>query len=294
MTALEGFPTMTRSQLLAFGSIAAVALCAFTAVALVGCREKPAPIVEAKPIDKPKVEDVELTAPRKPDASDAEAKKLLDEMLAAHTGGQPGKLDALRECSFTRKGQQDSPGGRFQTSWTRHLRWSDRYRVRMDMDLGGGTTRQLVFALGTNGAWRAAGGETTPTPISGDDKANLTGQMYEDALTLLFLFTDSATLVSKADATDPTVVELNVWVPVVGYARLGLDPKTKLLTRITYNGREVGQSLMKELTLGDYKEFNGVKLATKLSVRTKSKFLGEWTELSVDMTKPEAKLFDGP
>ena len=47
-------------------------------------------------------------------------------------------------------------------------------------------------------------------------------------------------------------------------------------------------------TFLEYKEFAGVKLGAKLYAKTRSQSLGEWTELTVDTTKPDAKLFDGP
>ncbi len=263
-------------------------------LALIGCGTKPAPIIEAKAIDKPKVEDHELKPPAKPEASDPDAKKLLDEMLAAHTGGSPDKLAAFRECTFTRKGYQEGANGRFNATWTTHLSWPGRYRVRMDLDLGGGVSQQLLFGQSPTGAWRAAVGDKEKGPLDPDSRQTLTTQFHEDALALLFPFTDPAVVATRAEGKDATASEVHAWVPAVGYVRVGLDAKTKLLARLTYNGREGNVPVMKELTFSEYKEFVGVKLGTKVGVRTKTKPLGEWTELTVDVTKPDPKVFDGP
>ncbi len=273
---------------------ATLLLLAASAGLLVGCGEKPAPIIEAKAIDKPKADDNELKTPARPEASDPDAKRLLDEMLAAHTGGQPDRLAALKECSFTRKGYQESTAGRFPATWTRHLSWPGGYRLRVDLDLGGGVNQQLLFAFGSSGAWRASGGDKVKTPLGTDDRADVTAQCHEDALALLFPFTDPAVLVSKADGKDPSVGELHAWVPASGYVRVSIDAKTKLLARLAYNGREMAVPVMKELTFAEHKEFAGVKLATKVQVRTKAKPLGEWTDLTLDVVKPDPKLFDGP
>lgn len=274
--------------------IATLFVLAFGVVALVGCGEKPAPIIAAKPLDTPKAEDTELKAPAKPEKSDPDARKLLDEMLAAHTDGKPDKLAALKECTVTRKGQQEAPGGRFQATWTRHLNWPGSYRLRIDLVLGGGVNQQLLFAFGPTGAWRAAGGDKEKSTLGPDERTDVTVQYYEDAMTLLFPFADPAVVVSKADGKDPAVSELHAWLPTIGYARLGIDAKTKLLTRLAYNGRELTVPVMKELSFQEYKEFAGVKLGTKVGVRTKAKPLGEWTDLTLDVTKPDPKLFDGP
>jgi hypothetical protein len=273
---------------------ATLLLLAASAGLLVGCGDKPAPIIEAKPIDKPKADDTELKTPSRPEASDPDARKLLDDMLAAHTDGKPDKLAAFRECTFTRKGYQESTAGRFPAVWTRHLSWPGGYRLRVDLDLGGGVNQQILFAFGSSGAWRAVGGDKVKTPLGPDDRLDVTAQCHEDALALLFPFTDPAVVVSKAESKDPNVSEVHAWVPAVGYVRVGVDPKTKLLARLAYNGRESNVPVMKELTFGDHKEFAGVKLGTKVTVRTKAKPLGEWTDLTLDVLKPDPKLFDGP
>lgn len=273
---------------------ATLLLLAASAGLLVGCGDKPAPIIEARPIDKPPVGDSEWKTPTKPERSDPDARKLLDEMLAAHTDGKPEQLAALKECKFTRKGQQEGATGRFTATWTRHLSWPTGYRLQCDLDFGNGVQQHLLFASGPSGAWQAAVGAKEKSAIGGDEKANVTAQMQEDALTLLFPFADPGVVVSKADGKDPTVIELHAWAPTSGYVRLGIDAKTKLLARLSYTGRELTASVLKELTFQEYKEFAGVKLATKVGVGTKAKLLGEWTELTLDAAKPDPKLFDGP
>ena len=58
--------------------------------------------------------------------------------------------------------------------------------------------------------------------------------------------------------------------------------------------RPLRGGVVRELSFKEYKEFAGVKLGTQVQVRTKAKPLGEWTDLTLDVTKPDPKLFDGP
>ncbi|MCU0702458.1 MAG: hypothetical protein MUF18_00515 [Fimbriiglobus sp.] len=270
-------------------------------VAATGCEQKPPPVVVAKPIEQPK-DDGELKPPAKPVASDPAARKLLDEVLAAHTGGQPGKLAAFKECSFTRKGQQEFNGGRLTATWKRDFIWPDRYRIRLDTGDGSGVKLTQTFALRGADSWAQAGDDPNPKAKTPPENVPvIRSQFFEDALTLLFPFADAAAVVAPAGDDKDAVsgkelALLDVWPATGGHARLAIDKKTKLLYRLTYLGREAVpvEPLTKELTFLDYKELHGVKLAARMRVDTRAKSLGEWTELSVEMTKPDAKVFDGP
>lgn len=276
---------------------AAVAGGVLLAVGLVGCGDNPPPVQEAKPIEQPKREDDKLVPPAKPAASDDAGAKLLAEVLAAHTGGHPDKLAAFRECSFTRKGLIEGPGGKLSSTWNVQLAWPDRYRAATELQLGPGVKKLATFALTPSGAWRRQEGDKDKSPLEPEHKADLLTQFQEDALFLLFVLADPATVVTRG--TDETVGDaeqyvIHAWTPAVEYARLDVNRKTKLISRFAYNGREVNTPVVKEVVFTDYKEFAGVKLAAKMYVKAKGQLLAEWTELTVDATKPDPKVFDGP
>jgi len=269
----------------------------------VGCGEKPPPIIQAKPIEKEKAPDLELKPPPKPEASDPEAKKILGEMLAAHTGGQPDKLASLRECTFTRKGLADTPVGRLNAVWKRDLIWPDRYRIRLETSDTAGNKTTQTYALKGDAGWFQLGDDPNPkSKLAAGVVANVRSQFHEDCVTLLAVLADPKTLVARAideKLNDKLLTTLDVWTPTGDHARLGIDPQTKLLTRVVYVGVEAesqtsSYSVTKELTFQEYKEFGGVKLGSKVYVKTRSKALGEWTELTVEIAKPDPKVFDGP
>lgn len=283
--------------------ISALTLVGLSLGLVVGCGDKPRPVIEAQQIDKPKGDDGELKPPPKPAATDPDARKLLDEMLDAHTGKQPDKLNALRECSFTRKGTTDTPNGQLKAVWRRDLAWPDRYRLRTELSNTTGYTGVQTFALRGEVGWHQPGDESNPKgKMAAGVVTNLRSQFHEDAVILLFVLADPKTLAAKAADERWNEKELSVvdvWTPAGDHARLGIDKKTKLLTRIVYVGHEAESPtdvypVTKQITFQEYKEFGGVKLGSKMYAATRSKPLGEWTELTVDLTKPDPKLFDGP
>jgi hypothetical protein len=263
---------------------------------LVGCDNPPPPVNEAKPIEKPQQEELTLTPPARPDRSGEDGAKLLAEVLNAHTGGKPDKLAALRECSFTRKGVIETPNGRVPSAWSVKLVWPDLYRADTELTLPQGFKGQASFGLTKAGGWRRKGEGAAKETLESPDLADLIAKFHEDALFLLFTLADPKTVVTQGTDEKVGDTELHVlhaWTPGLEYARLGVDAKTKLLTRFTYNGREMNVPVVKEMVFTEYKEFAGVKLGSKVYIKGGGKLLFEWTELTVDATKPDPKVFDG-
>lgn len=283
--------------------ISTLALLGLSLGLSVGCSDKPPAVIEAKAIEQPRAENAELKPPPKPAATDPDARKLLDEMLAAHTGGQPDKLAALRECSFTRKGTTDTPNGRMSAVWKRDMAWPNNYRIRLETGDTSGNKTVQTYALRGEVAWFQPGDDPNPKgKLPPGVVPNLRSQFHEDCLTLMFVLADPKTLAAKAADEkwqDKELAVVDVWTPTGEHARLGIDRKTKLLTRIVYVGQEAesptaSYPVTKEISFQEYKEFGGVKLGSKMYAQTRSKPLGEWAELTVDLTRPDPKLFDGP
>jgi hypothetical protein len=283
--------------------IATLTLLGLCVGGLVGCGPKPPPVNVAKPLDQEQPEAKEFQPPAKPDTSDPAARKLLDEMLAAHTGGKPDKLAALKECSFTRKGIADTPVGRLTAVWKRDVVWPDGYRIRLETSDTSGTKTTQTYALRGEVAWFQLGDETSKKDkLAAGLVPNLKSQFHEDCVTLLFVLADPKTVAAGGPPDklgDKDLATVDVWTPNGQHARLGIDTKTKLLTKVVYVGREAESQqasypVTKELTFQEYKEYAGVKLGSKMFAQTRAKPLGEWTDLTVETTKPDAKLFDGP
>lgn len=266
-------------------------------VGLAGCGGDPPPVSEAKKIDQPKSTEMPLVAPTRPEKSGDDGAKLLAEVLAAHTGGQPDRLAALRDCTFTRKGALETAAGNVQSTWAVKVAWPDGYRADTELTFPQGLKRQATFARNKSGGWRQDGEGAKKAALEPADLTDLTTQFHEDALFLLFTLADPKTVVTLGmdeKVGDAELSVLHAWTPGLEYARLGIDTKTKLLTRFTYNGREVNVPVVKEVVFTAHKEFAGVRLGARLYVKGGGRLLAEWTELSVDVTKPDPKVFDGP
>lgn len=285
--------------------VATLTLLGLSVAGLVGCGQKPPPVIQAKALDQQKPEETEFKPPAKPETSDPAAKKLLDEMLSAHTGGKPDRLAALKDCSFTRKGVAETPAGKTTTAWKRDILWPDNYRIRLETSYPDGTKMTQSYALRGDKAWFQPGDDAAAKKV--ELAAGLTpalkGQFHEDCVTLLFVLADPKAVAAGGPPDrlgDQDLLTVDVWTPAGRHARLGIDAKTKLLTKVLYVGHEAdpqtntSYSVAKELTFQEYKEFAGVKLGSKMFAQTRAKALGEWTELTVDTTKPDAKVFDGP
>lgn len=265
-------------------------------VGLAGCGSNPPPVNEAKSIESAKQEEYKLVPPVKPDKSGEDGAKLLAEVLAAHTGGKPDRLAALRECSFTRKGTIETINGRMTSTWGVKLAWPDNYRANTELTLPQGFKRQASFGLTKAGGWRRTGEGEAKVTLEAADHADLTSQFHEDGLFLLFTLADPKTVVTQGPdekVGNDDLHVLHVWTPGLEYARLSIDPRSKLLTRFSYNGREVNVPVVKEVVITEHKEFAGVKLGSKMYVKIGGKLTAEWSELSVDATKPDPKVFEG-
>lgn len=274
----------------------------------VGCDTQPPPVAPAKKIDDTN-RPPELAPPTKPTQSEPAAAQLLAEVVAAHTGGQPDRLAKLKACSFTRTGMIEAPGGRLAATWKVDLHWPDRYRFHNEMQIqkdGVTITRHNDYVTTPAGAWQAE--SITQSGQLGHQKwekgalppdalATLKSQFREDAVMLLFPLADTATVAArgpdeKVDGAD--LLGLHVWTPALEYARLGVDKKTKLLTRLVYLGRESLTDQVKELTVLEHTDADGVKLPGKLTVKANGLPRADWTKLTVTPTPPDPKRFDAP
>jgi hypothetical protein len=275
--------------------------------AAVGCDPEPPPVVEAKRVDEPMAQVVELKPPPRPPQTEAAAAELLKDALTAHTGGQPERLEKLKACAYVRTGKSETPGGRTDATWKFHLQWPDRFRMSAEAQLGGGVTHAHTFALSPAGAWRASvltGSGQVPqekrekVTLDAEASRTLTSQFHEDCLVFLFPLADPKTVAARApdeSLNGQELIGLHVWTPALDYALLGFDKKTKLLTRVVYSGREALTNVTKEVVATEHQEFDGVKLASKLYVKANGRTLADWYKLTVTTGQPiDPKVFENP
>lgn len=263
----------------------------------VGCSDAPRSIATAK-----KSGDTEFAVPSEvptqvaPAQSDPAAKTLVAEMLAAHTKGKPDAVRAFRSFENVRSGLilSNSQDPIYQT-WTVRGEWPDRYHVRAE--IAGLNT----VALAWNGdkAWRQL---LTPQPGPAFDldaaelksfKADATGEW----LLLLFPLLEPETVVASHPAKtvrDKECPGVRVWHPALSEAVLYLDPATKELVQVTFNGRESLQVVVKEFIVLELMETTGVRLPSRVAQNASGRQLADWTFTRLEPKSHDAKLFDAP
>ena len=112
--------------------------------AVLGCSSDPPTLRTAKPVEVENADaGFELKPPAKPKSSDPDAKKKLDAMIAAHTGGKPELLAKLKNATFVRNGIINSNGPR-TAAQTIDLEWPTRYKYKTEITVDA----QIVFQAG--------------------------------------------------------------------------------------------------------------------------------------------------
>ena len=267
------------------------------ALGCVGCTDAPRTIATAKQLG-----DTEHTVPKEvpakpaPAHSEPAAKALVAELLSAHTGGKPEAVKAFRSFENVRDGLVLSTTLEpMHQTWTMRGDWPGRYQIRAE--LSGLNT--VVFSWSGDKAWRQLF-NPQPGPATDLDvadlktlKADATGEW----LLLLFPLVESETVVAVEPAKtirDKACPGVRVWHPALTEAVLYLDPVTKELVQITFNGRESQQVVVKDFLVLELKETAGVRLPSRLAQNASGKQLADWTFTRLEPKAHDAKTFEKP
>lgn len=191
-------------------------------------------------------------------AAVAAATKLLNAALAAKGGSK--RLQKLKSYSWTGSASLNLPTGPIQAEVKK--RYLAPEKLRLDMQIGGGTVKIATVLLGATG-WAQEEGprgkqnrEFTPPELEA-----LSTQLWRDPELVLLRHTEAGATVKAAGtkSIDGTAV-VAVTVSSAGGARsttLLIDPKTKLLLGMDYTDQGSKTSERYE----DYKKVAGVQLA---------------------------------
>ena len=274
-----------------------VAVLVGTGVVALGCSDPGRTIATAKKLGDSELETPSQIPPRPaPAQSDPGAKALVAQLLNAHTKNKPEAAAAFKSFEYVRSGSIISfgQGGTAQT-WTVRGSWPQRFHVRAEFP------NQMTIALVWNGdkGWRqqlsaqANAAEDLPVVEVKHFHADVTGEW----LALLFPLLEPETIVAEEPAKltrGKTLSGVRVWHPALSEAILYIDPATKELAEITFNGRESGQLVVKQFFLLEAKETAGVKLVTHLAQNANGKQLADWTYTRIEPKTHDAKIFEKP
>ncbi|HET6573045.1 MAG TPA: hypothetical protein VFG68_05540 [Fimbriiglobus sp.] len=273
-----------------------VSWAAVLALATVGCDDVPRTIATARPVstDPANKSASQITPEKAPDKSDPKAVEVVAAAVAAHTGGKPALLQQFKTVQYVREGKI-RPGGSAPTDqkWEVHAAWPDRFRIRAEMP--GPSTG--IAAWTDHGGWRK-GGAIDKTPMTPAEFKDMQLESTGEWLLFLFPLTEPGAVlapVAEVKVGDRPADGVRVWHPRLSDAIAYFDRETKLLVRLTYDGREGGRKVNKDVRVLGLKEFAGVKLPERTAYKIDGVEIAEWTTTAVEpKAQLDSKLFEEP
>jgi len=232
-------------------------------------------------------------APTRADEKDASA--VIDKAVAA-LGGE-AKLTKAGAASWAGKGTITFNDVENDVTTRTVVQGVDRMRGEFQGEFGGMEVKGVTVLDGEKG-WRKFGDD--PMPLDGEALANERRRAYLQAapMTLLPLKTKGFKVETAPDETvdgKPAAV-LKVTGPDAKTFTLAFDKGTGLPAKLTATVQGFGgEEFKQETTYSDYKEFDGVKRATKLvSLRDGSPFVKMTLSDFKTLETPDPDAFAGP
>jgi hypothetical protein len=233
----------------------------------------------------------------KPTATDPAARAILDKIVAAHTGRQPGRLDSLKQYRATRKGKMTNPTGRHDAGMTVVAAYPDRYRS--DFKILNIPDATYIFGLHPGGGWHLNGIERWPAPQPLDDMTAgvVAADVAAEWATMVVPLADPGVVaaVATGETIDGKPVEaVRVWIGNVPLV-VAADPVGGCVARVRYQVRESGSLAPKAMAITGYQTVNGLQLPLKLEYSANSRVQAEWSENQFDFpVSPPAAAFEKP
>jgi hypothetical protein len=228
-------------------------------------------------------------------ADDQDVKAVLDKAIKA-LGGEE-KLSAAKALTWKSKGTINIGGNDNDFTTEVTAQGLDHYRQAFEGKFGDDKVKGAVVLAGDKG-WRQFA----------DNKMELTGDALTNEKRSVYLQLTPVTLVAlkeKPFKVEPTSEDQVAGKPAVGIKVTGPDNKDFRLYFDKENGLPVklvakvvgfmGEEVDQETTYADYKEFQGIKKATKVqSKRNGDKFLEQQISDFKVLDKVDAKTFTEP
>jgi hypothetical protein len=248
----------------------------------------------ARADETPKSDTPKADAPK--GAGDASAATAVIDKAVQALGGKD-RLAAIKAATWSSKGTITIGGTDAPFTATLAFAGPDHRRVEFETDFGGNAIKGLVIVNGDKG-WRQINGDTQE--LAGNDLANeqRTGWREWTVADVLLLKSPpfKTEPVEGADVNGKPAAAVKVTGPHGKPFTLYFDkasglPVRQTATVTTFSGDEADE----EVNYSDYKDFDGVKKATKVETKHNRQRLlvAEVTKFKV-LDKPEAGTFDKP
>jgi hypothetical protein len=221
---------------------------------------------------------------------------VIDKAVAA-LGGKD-KLAAVKAATWTSKGTVTLGGTDAPFTATLAFQGNDRRRVEFDADFAGNPVKGVIVVNGGK-AWRQMNGGAAEE-LAGNDLANERRNGWREwtpvNVVLLKAPPFKTEPAGEADVNGKPAAGVKVSGPEGGPFTLYFDkasglPVRQVATVTTFTGDEASE----EVTYSDYKDFDGIKKATKVETKHDGRrlLMAEVTSFKV-LAAPEAGTFDRP
>jgi hypothetical protein len=226
---------------------------------------------------------------------DKDPKAILDKAVKA-LGGEEN-LAKAKAATWKSKGKLSFGGNDSELTSETTVQGIDHYRLEFEGDFGGNKAKGVVVLAGDKG-WRDFGGNKME--LDKDALANEKRAVYlvVAPVTLLPLRDKGFKVeVAAADKVgDKPAVALKVTGPDGKDFTLAFDKESGLPVKLTAKVLDFqGNEFTQETTFADYKDFGGIKKATKIeSKRDGQKFLEQEVSAFKALDKVDPKTFEEP
>jgi hypothetical protein len=219
--------------------------------------------------------------------------EVLDQAIRAHGGEK--NLARLQTAIRTSQGSTTAFGKDIPFTEELIVQLPDRFR--QTIELGGGQKGRLLRVLNGDRAWQSTGGAVGVVPS--ERVTELRGEAYLLwLLTLLPLRNEAgfeALPLAESKVFDRPAAGIKVKRKGQADVSLYFDKATHLLVKMQRKITEADQSLEQEYLYGDHKEFDGVRLPTRISEMRNGKRFTEQTGVSYKFPRsPDETAFGKP
>ncbi len=226
---------------------------------------------------------------------DKDTKTILDKAIKA-LGGEE-KLSMIKAATWKAKGKINFGGNENEFTSQSTVQGADHYRSEFEGEFGGNKVKGVVVLAGDKG-WRKFGemGSELDKDALANEKRSLYLQMIPATLLVLKEKAYKVEAAGEEKVGDKPAVAIKVMTPDGKDFKLSFDKESGLPVKLVAKVIGfMGDEFTQETTYRDYKDFEGIKKATKIeSKRDGEKFVEvEITEFKL-LDKVDPKTFTEP
>lgn len=263
-------------------------------VALAGCAEEKG--LPERPQDGETKTSSNPLEPPKPEKEDPAARAIVNDAIAAHTGGKPERLEKFKKHHMVLKGQIANTGGETPVTHVREswAVWPDSYAFRFDVQ---DRTTFAGAATAAEGFRRIDSKTVNPLPPLLHKACLIDCSALDWGGTVASLSNPKAIYHKPGTVTanGKTFRTVKCWTPGLPEWTLWFDDATKLLEQIHYEGLEESLIKSKSLMLGKHAEHEGVKVPREIGLSIGGSRMFDWSVEKFETPESiDAKTFTDP